>query len=156
MTSAIITTNGTQLKNYDAAVLAIAECSRIDEVKNIKDRAEVMRAYAKQSKNFDTMNQASAIRLRAEYRMGEMLRDQRESGMMNKGAMGKPGNEHSLVQSHDATTPTLKDVGISKSMSSRAQKLAEIPKEQFDNILENHLEEIDSINELIEEMRKCI
>ena len=54
-------------------------------------------------------------RIRAERRMGEMLRDQE----MNKG--GK--SEQNLYRSHGATskTPTLAVVGITKSMSSRAQ-----------------------------------
>ena len=53
--------------------------------------------------------------------MGEMLRDQE----MNKGRL-KQGIE--LPQSHDATTaiPTLAEVGITKSMSSRAQKIASV------------------------------
>jgi hypothetical protein len=53
--------------------------------------------------------------------MGEMLREQE----MNKGQL-KQGSE--LPQSHDATTaiPTLAEVGIIHSMSSRAQKIAKI------------------------------
>ena len=50
-----------------------------------------------------------------------MLKAQKEDGGMNKGAQGKPGNEHSLVPSHDDSAPKLSDMGITHSMSSRAQ-----------------------------------
>ncbi len=59
------------------------------------------------------------IRIRAERRMGEMLRDQE----MNRGGVGR-GQEQEK-RSHDETEqilPTLAGVGITKSMSSRGQK----------------------------------
>ncbi len=35
----------------------------------------------------------------------------------------------------DNTTPTLTEIGITKKQSSRAQKLAEVPEEKFEEIL---------------------
>ena len=46
----------------------------------------------------------------------------------NEGAMGVPGNEHSLVQLHDVTTPTYADLGINKMQASREQ----LVKKAFD------------------------
>ena len=65
------------------------------------------------------------IRIRAERRMGEMLRDQE---------MQKPGQYQQ--GSHGATlAPTLAEVGITKSMSSRAQTISSVPVAEFERQL---------------------
>jgi hypothetical protein len=63
------------------------------------------------------------MRIRAERKLGEMLKAQRKSGGMKKGKL-KRGTE--VPQSHDATTeaPKLSDMGITKSIFSRARKIA--------------------------------
>lgn len=120
------------LVKYEAARRALMEASSVDEVKTIKDKYQAIRAYAKQSKDWPLMNWASEIRIRAERRMGEMLREQE----MNKGGKG----EQAPYRSHGATgiTPTLAEVGITKSMSSRAQRIASVPEEQFEAVIEEY------------------
>ncbi len=120
-----------QLARYENARQALIDAGTVDEVKDIRDKAEAMRVYAKQAEDFDLMNFAAEIRIRAERRLGEMLSDMD----MNKGKL-KQGND--LPQSRDATTepPTLSDMGISKSMSSRAQQTAAIPEEVFEAAIE--------------------
>ncbi len=51
-----------------------------------------------------------------------MLKAQKEAGLMNKGAMGNPnGQGAKLVRSQGNTAqPTLADIGINKTLSSRA------------------------------------
>lgn len=58
---------------YDAMCTAIADCHRIDEVKDLRDKAMALELYAKQAKNFEAERKASEIRLRAERRTGELL-----------------------------------------------------------------------------------
>ena len=86
------------LIHFDTAKRELALASSIDEVKNIRDQAEAIRQYIKQQKgSFEMQNQAAEIKLRAERRAGEMLR---ESPDIYRGGNSK---------SHDVT---LKDLDI--------------------------------------------
>lgn len=122
------------LVKYEAARLAINDACSVDEVKQIKDVHEAMRAYAKQSGDFNMANQCAEIRIRAERRLGQMLKQQKENGLMNTGSQLKPG-ENNSGQSHDDTAPKLIDIGITKSMSSRAQIIADVPDDKFEEVI---------------------
>lgn len=73
-------------------------------------------------------NACAEIKLRAERLAGELLREMEK----NKGAAVQGWKE---TQSHDETAfapPTLSDLDISKSQSSRWQAIADIPEETFE------------------------
>ncbi len=128
-----------ELVKYNVARKAIIEASNVDEVKQIMDKSEAMRVYARQAKDFEMLNRASEIRIRAERRLGEMLKAQKEAGLMNKGA-SEPNTNRGTTQSQGdtASPPTLADIGISKSMSSRAQATASIPELEFETIVSEY------------------
>ena len=117
----------TALIRYEAARTALAEAHRVDEVKDIRDKAEAMAAYARQAKDSELIQYATEIKVRAERRCGELLARTEK----NTGSRGVGSNQHQ-VRSHDATTPTLADMGLSKSESSRYQQLAAMPAEHFE------------------------
>ncbi len=116
---------GLGLVRYDAMVLAIDACERVDEAKEIRDKARALEVYAKQAMNLGAESKAAKVRIRAEKKAGELVL----SAAKHKG--GRPGN-----RSNETTGLKLSDIGISKDQSSKWQKLAEIPKEQFEKALE--------------------
>jgi N6-adenosine-specific RNA methylase IME4 len=119
---------GHALVRYDAACRAIAEAKAVDEVKNCRDQAEALRAYARQAKNRELEIDAAEIRLRAERRLGELIKKQKATVGLNAGARGI-GKSAAPRGNH--TPPTLAEAGIDKKLSSRAQKLAALPEEAF-------------------------
>lgn len=125
----------TGLVKYEAACRALAECKAVDEVKGWADKAAAMQAYGKMAKDKSLEVDAAEIRIRAERRLGEMLAQQKADGGLNKGSQGKI-QQHvgQAVVTNDRLkdAPKLADAGISKDLSSRAQKLAAVPEAEFE------------------------
>jgi len=116
----------TQLIRYEAARNALQVASTVDEVKDIRDKSEAMAAYARQAKDTELLKWATEIKVRAERRAGQMLAEMPKN----------PGKLRNSSLSHDATAtaepPTLDALGVTRSDSSRWQKLAAIDEEKFE------------------------
>ena len=91
--------------------------------------------YARQAKNRDLEVDAAEIRIRAERRLGELIKLQKETVGLATGAagIGKPAS--AVITEYRTQPPTLAEVGIDKNLSSRAQKLAAVPEEKFEGML---------------------
>ena len=132
--SGAIKTGAPTLIRYEAACRAVAEAKTVDEAKDLRDKAEAMRAYARQAKNRQLEVDTAEIRMRAERRLGEIIKAQRDTVGLAKG--GQPyqnptGQDKVPVEA----SPTLAEIGIDKNLSSRAQKLAAVPEDKFEGML---------------------
>jgi hypothetical protein len=126
------------LIRYDAARKAIAAAHRVDEVKQIRDKAEAVRVYAKQAGDFELQNRAAEIRLRAERRAGELLADMAKNpGTRGEGRPRKDGTK--IRRSSNTTAyppPKLVEIGVTRDQSSKWQRLAKmIDDATFDRAL---------------------
>jgi len=115
------------LTSYDAASRALAEAHRIDEVKDIRDKAVALEVYAKQAKDGELIAHATGIRKRAERRLGELMEDARNAGKLAKGTRGSP-----VKGARVASGPTLADQGVDKHLADRARKAAAMPEAKFE------------------------
>ena len=127
------------LIKYEAACRALAECKAVDEVKSWADKAAAMQAYGRMAKDKTLEIDAAEIRIRAERRLGEMLAQQKAEGGLNQGSRSQlsgkteTGDVLAVVgDDRQKTVPKLADVGVSKDLSSRAQKLAAVPDSEFE------------------------
>lgn len=117
------------LPEWEAAKVAIAKCARLDEVKDIRDRMEALKAYAKQAREgLEVQNNIAEVKIRAERRIGELSRE-------------LPTHEHRFNQAgHDdppVTTKTeaLKDIGIARRIANRYEAIADIPENRFEETI---------------------
>jgi hypothetical protein len=72
------------LVRYEAMCRAIAECHKVDEVKDLRDKAKALEVYAQQAQNLEAERKACEIRIRAERRAGELLREMKERGKLQR------------------------------------------------------------------------
>jgi hypothetical protein len=119
-----------ELVRYEAARRALAEAHRVDEVKDIRDKAIAMKEYAKQAKDDELIQYVTEIRLRAERKAGELLIEMRESGERFNNTDIQYLSKKQKLQLPPKTK--LADFCINRSQSSRWQKLATIPELEFD------------------------
>jgi hypothetical protein len=115
------------LVKYDAARYALQQAVEIDEVKDIRDKAEAMAAYARQAKDTEMIQWVTEIKVRAERRAGQMLAEMPKA----IGTKGQFAGGHTMVPPAK-TAKTLSDLGITKNESSRWQKLAAVDEEKFE------------------------
>lgn len=138
---AIAANQGSGMVKYEAACRAVSEAKSIDEVKEFRNQAEAMRAYAKQAENKQLETDAAEIRIRATRRIGELMSSQREAGLLPE---GRPRN--GLEENPFSKPITLADAGIDKNLANEARKLAAIPETEFDGIVSGWRDRIEQEN----------
>ena len=125
--------SGHQLTRYDAACRALAAVRSVDEVKDIRDQAVAMAAYARQAKNRDLEADAVEIRMRATRRLDQLRLAQKETVGLNQGAVpGKTGLRGNPVLD---PRPTLASQGIDKNLAHQARLLGALSDEKFEAVV---------------------
>lgn len=123
------------LAKLESATRMLAEIKTVDDAKKIINLAEAARVYAREVElGLEAQNHAAEIKLRAQRRAGEILREMTDKGERQQRG-GNRGNQY-VAKSQDVTLPQLADVGISKIDSSRWQQIAEVPKKEFEKVIE--------------------
>ena len=122
----------TNLIRYEQARSALAEARSVDEVKDIRDKSEAMRAYARMANDTQLEADATELRLRAERRLGIMLTAAKEAGQLSRGQPPK-----NCTDEEQYSRVKLDEVGIDRKLSSRSQKIGGIGEQAFEAMVES-------------------
>jgi N6-adenosine-specific RNA methylase IME4 len=110
------------LITVDDALRALAEARTPEQLIGLANTAETLRRYAQRARlGMAAQNRCAEIRLRAERKLGQYL----------AGTPRNPGGRPKPVPLGNGF-PTLDDLGITRKLSHRAQRLAAIPAKDFD------------------------
>lgn len=104
----------------------LAAMARVEDVKEVLDKAEAVRAYHKRAGAcIDIINNGGEIRIRSERRAGKLISEMpKQHG--SRGTGKKVGS---------TAATTLSALGVSKTQSSRWQKLASVPANEFESYI---------------------
>lgn len=94
-------------------------------MKDIRDKAEAMAAYARQAKDTEMIQWATEIKVRAERKAGELL-----AAMKQRGELAKQGGDRKSESKPNPTT--LIELGVRTDESARWQSLAGMSEAHFE------------------------
>src|SRR5262249_56707981 len=106
---------------YENMRQALAECVRVDEAKDIHDKAEALRAYARIRHDLELEIMAAEIKLRAYRRIGEISAD------LETAPPGGPGRGKKRCLNGETSfskIKTLEAAGISRPKANPAEHVA--------------------------------
>lgn len=110
----------------------LAEARDIPHIEHLRAQAATLETYAKTVKaSAEAITAATEIRLRAERRIGELLREE------PKHAGGRPAETGQRLRPVSPEPERLADKGLTKTESSSYQRLAAVPAEQFEEAIDN-------------------
>lgn len=116
----------TLLAAYDRVRAQLAEASQVKDILEIRLQLDHVKLHARAVQNRAVLIEATVLQMRAERRLGQMLRALREAGLI---AVGKPPKG-------EEARATLEEIGVSKNSSSKAQKAAELEERTFEALCE--------------------
>ena len=120
---------------YNRMISAISHCSKVDEVKDIRDKALALEHYARQATNVDAERQAINVRVRAERRAGELLKG------LQKGKGGQP-KKNSVQAGHSSFVEQKQPLKHLNSLLKHPQPsplYSQIQQDQEHKVLLNNL-----------------
>lgn len=116
---------------YENAKIAIYQCNELDECKDWSDKAQALASYARQSADEELEKMSKRIRARAIRRCGELLK------------MFDGRNGRNLPSAKKGDTPPFskteigESVGLSKDQIKQANRLSNIPEDDFNRQVES-------------------
>ena len=93
------------------------------KLKDLWNKADAMRQLGQAAKDPELITYATEFKLRCERRLGEMLSAAKLRGDIDKGG-------HPVKTARQGST--LSDLGLSRDLSSRAQRLGAVPEAEFE------------------------
>ena len=115
------------LAGLERARSLVSEARTVDEAKDLADKAEALRVWARKARyGLDIQNDCAEIRLRADRRIGELTREMEHA---------RPGPAPSDVfqgETQPAKGDALKAAGLTRLEAHRNEQLAAIPAEVFE------------------------
>lgn len=121
----------TQLVRYEQARTALQQCRKIDDAKEIRDKAEALRAYAVQVADVDMELWTAEIKARASRRIGEISK-----AMEKMPGPGRGKKNSTAANSFMTKKSTLAAAGLTEQAANRCEKISEIDQEKFDMFIE--------------------
>ena len=119
---------------FTQAKQQIAQAETIDQVNDIRKKAMALAAYALQANKRQLKEEAEAIRMMAERRIGQMMQEQKKTVGLNAGTAGRgrprKGGLSKNPPKKDAR-PTLAEAGIDKNLAHKARKAAAKSEDEF-------------------------
>ena len=134
---------------YENARTALAQCADIDECKDWADKAAAMASYAKQAGDDTLFKFATRIKARAIDKCGELLR-QLPATPGKRTDIEPPMGDH--TRSSSPRDQAAHDAGLSKHQKDTALQVNNVPREQFENLVES--ENPPSVTQLAEMGKK--
>lgn len=122
----------------DGALRMLAASTNPAEIVTIHSMAEAIRYAAKRAKlGLGAQNCAAELRLRAERRLRDLLRDRLTRGRPRSGENVEPEYHYGSVEAETRRNSIdiirLDDLGISRDLSARSQRIAAIPATKFES-----------------------
>jgi site-specific DNA-methyltransferase (adenine-specific) len=121
----LATVNGTprEILSVEEAVRQLEICRDLNEIRDIRDKAEALRLYLRKSESsLKAQNEAAQIAIEAKCRIGEVSRE------LDKNTGGRPKNIS--TKTSISKIQVLADAGISRLEASICETMAALPKEQ--------------------------
>jgi hypothetical protein len=118
---------GSSLAQIQEATRLLAEARSLDEIKHIHAMAQAAEQYARAERlGREAEGYAREVRIRAARKAGVILRE-----MADRGERITPQTTRDQV-TRDNLIPTLNDLGVTKAQSARWQRIAVLPKPEFE------------------------
>jgi N6-adenosine-specific RNA methylase IME4 len=115
---------------YAAVRRDLAKLVTIDEVKDVLNKSIAAQVYAQQANDGQLAAHATEVRKRATHRLGEVMEELRDAGLLSKGTRGSKVKGARVDEK-----PTLEDLGVDKNLAHAARKLAAMSEDDFEATL---------------------